>query len=114
MLKDTNVDYIVGYDVDLFFPLIDNICNWGIERNITEAGGASALSQLKKLREEVQEFEDATTHEEAKDAIGDILVVVIQMCRLRGYDLEECLEGAWNEIKDRKGTMVEGVFVKEI
>lgn len=30
-----------------------------------------------------------------------------------GTTLETCLEIAWNEIKDRKGKMVDGVFVKE-
>ena len=30
-----------------------------------------------------------------------------------GTTLEACLEIAWNEIKDRKGKMVDGVFVKE-
>ncbi len=30
-----------------------------------------------------------------------------------GSTLEECLELVWNEIKDRKGKMIDGVFVKE-
>ena len=30
-----------------------------------------------------------------------------------GTTLEACLELAWNEIKDRKGKMIDGVFVKE-
>jgi hypothetical protein len=30
-----------------------------------------------------------------------------------GLTLEECLAAAWEEIKDRKGQMVDGVFVKE-
>lgn len=29
------------------------------------------------------------------------------------FDLVECLEMAWNEIKDRKGLVVNGVFIKE-
>jgi hypothetical protein len=31
-----------------------------------------------------------------------------------GWTLEECLEAAWDEIKDRKGKMVNGEFVKEV
>jgi hypothetical protein len=27
--------------------------------------------------------------------------------------MEECLEVAYNDIKDRKGKMIDGVFVKE-
>jgi hypothetical protein len=30
-----------------------------------------------------------------------------------GWTLEECLEVAWNEIKDRKGEMINGEFVRE-
>lgn len=30
-----------------------------------------------------------------------------------GFTMLECLESAYNEIKDRKGRMVDGVFVKE-
>lgn len=115
MIEDHNLKRNVDAfsDKALFIHLADNIFKWGLDRNITAEGGATALSQLKKLREEVQEFEDATTHDEAKDAIGDIQVVLMQICRLRGYDLVDCLHGAWHEIKDRKGRMVEGVFVKE-
>lgn len=28
-------------------------------------------------------------------------------------DFDECVKAAWNEIKDRKGRMIDGVFVKE-
>ena len=30
-----------------------------------------------------------------------------------GFSLEECVAAAWDEIKDRKGRMVDGVFIKE-
>jgi hypothetical protein len=30
-----------------------------------------------------------------------------------GWTLEECLECAWDEIKDRQGKMVNGEFVRE-
>jgi NTP pyrophosphatase (non-canonical NTP hydrolase) len=51
---------------------------------------------------------------EKKDAVGDILVCLVNYCKLEGLDLTQCCESAWNEIKDRKGHMIEGgVFVKE-
>lgn len=31
----------------------------------------------------------------------------------QGYTLEQCAEHAYNDIKDRKGKMINGVFVKE-
>lgn len=42
-----------------FATLADNIFYWGIDRNITSEGGASALSQVQKLKEEVEELEQA-------------------------------------------------------
>lgn len=116
-LKDENLAFVAPVGEDEIYDFINNIdrvCVWGAERNITAEGGATALSQCKKMAEELQEFIDAKTPEEAQDAVGDMLVVLIQIARLRGIYLSDALEGAWNEIKDRKGKMVDGVFVKEV
>lgn len=99
-----------------FITLFDKIFSWGLDRNITADGGATALSQMKKLKEEVQELEDALiegSQEKIKDSFGDILVVLIQQSRLSGIPLEDSLQSAYDEIKDRKGKMIKGVFVKE-
>jgi len=48
-----------------------------------------------------------------KDDIGDMLVVMINLCERNKTTLEECLAVAYNDIKDRKGKMVDGIFVKE-
>lgn len=50
---------------------------------------------------------------EADDAIGDMVVVLTILSSQRGVSIETCIENAWQEIKDRKGRMVNGVFVKE-
>ena len=116
-LKDENLAYVMTVDggsLQKFLDQIDRICEWGSDRNITADGGATALSQTKKMAEELQEFIDAKTPEEAQDAIGDMFVVLVQMCRLRGILLDEAVDGAWNEIKNRKGRMENGIFVKEI
>lgn len=100
-----------------FCGLIYLCAQWGVDRNITRQGGATAFSQMKKLQEELTELRDALIVENDKkvvDGIGDMLVVLIQVCRLSGITLTEALEAAWNDIKDRKGKMVDGVFVKEV
>lgn len=99
------------------FSLVDNIQLWGIQRNITAAGGATALSQIQKLKKEVAELEAgliAGDDKEVKDGIGDCLVVLVQVARLYRTTWDECLERSWNDIKDRKGEMHCGIFVKQV
>jgi NTP pyrophosphatase (non-canonical NTP hydrolase) len=43
----------------------------------------------------------------------DILAKVSEIAFSQGYTLEFCLESAWNEIKDRKGKLIDGTFVKD-
>jgi NTP pyrophosphatase (non-canonical NTP hydrolase) len=50
-----------------------------------------------------------------KDGVGDVLVCLIIYCALRDIDLSQCLELAYEEIKDRTGTLLpNGTFVKDI
>ena len=88
---------------------------WAKERNLIE--GSTPSHQIDKLDEEVGELVEALGFEnrsEIIDAIGDIQVVLAVMCAQLGLDVDECREVAWNEIKDRRGKMVDGVFVKEV
>ena len=48
-----------------------------------------------------------------KDAIGDTLVTIIVLAHQLDLDVTECLSIAYEEIKNRKGKMVNGTFVKE-
>lgn len=101
--------------------LIRLINQWGVDRNITKEGGVSALKQVSKLLEEAGETVSALADEsegidatnDLRDAYGDMLVCIIQAVRLSGMTIQECLSAAYEEIKDRKGTMVNGKFVKE-
>jgi NTP pyrophosphatase (non-canonical NTP hydrolase) len=71
---------------------------------------------MSKLLEEVQELSDGLLRNDTAeicDAIGDIQVVLAVMCAQLGQDIDACREMAWEQIKDRKGKMVDGVFVKE-
>lgn len=118
MWKDKNCEYpseALGNSV-YFVQTIDEIFYWGVERNITAEGGATALSQVRKLKEEVEELEEAlmsTDKEEIEKEIGDVQTVVLNICRLGGFDLAKCLGKTYNKIRDRKGIMKDGVFVKE-
>ena len=93
--------------------LIDAVRNWAKERNID-----NPYRQLNKVTEELGEWaheicRDNFTTPEAKDACGDVLVTVIVLADICGFDPIECLEGAYHEISGRKGHTSEGMFIKD-
>jgi NTP pyrophosphatase (non-canonical NTP hydrolase) len=49
---------------------------------------------------------------EIVDAIGDIVVVLTNLAKLEGFDIENCVDSAYNEIANRTGVMHNGTFVK--
>lgn len=90
------------------------VLNWAEARGLIKM--TTAEKQCLKLVEEVGELADAVLKEDiAKtiDAIGDVLVVLTNLCAKLDIDLSTCYSAAYNEIKDRKGTMKNGTFVKE-
>ena len=42
-----------------------------------------------------------------------MLVVMLNITERNNVSITECLERAWDDIKDRKGKMIDGVFVKD-
>ena len=88
---------------------------WGEKRGIVQ--NSTAAAQAIKTQEELDELIDAIRNNDRAamaDAYGDILVTLIMGCACADLDLVTCFEGAYNEIKDRKGYMnAEGIFVKE-
>jgi uncharacterized protein YabN with tetrapyrrole methylase and pyrophosphatase domain len=91
------------------------IIQWAKDRMIIP--NATPVSQTLKAVSEMGELADAINKKDldaTKDAIGDVVVCLINLCALLDIKLEQCLDGAYNEIKDRKGTLLDsGVFVKE-
>ena len=88
------------------------VLEWHYERNLVH--GSTDLAQFTKLEEEVAELKasiDARTS--PVDDIGDILVVLINIAVRNQLSLSDCLSHAYEEIRYRKGKMVDGVFVKE-
>ena len=93
--------------------ITDKIREWSIARNLHTA---DPTKQALKLGEEFGElFEGLAKGNEnlTKDALGDMYVVMTIMAQQLGFTIEECIEIAYDEIKDRRGKMIDGVFVKE-
>lgn len=92
--------------------LIEQVKQWHHDRNLIE--GSTDKAQMGKLYEEVKELNESVYYNKSPiDDIGDIMVVLINIAERNGLTLEQCLAHAYDEIKDRKGKMVDGVFVKE-
>jgi|TARA_R110001592_G_scaffold77955_5_gene234264 NTP pyrophosphatase (non-canonical NTP hydrolase) len=92
--------------------IIEKIEDWHHARNLID--GATDKDQLAKLIQEVGELSDNICKEQdVADDIGDIMVVLINIAVRNGLSMEHCLEVAYNDIKDRKGRMVDGIFIKE-
>lgn len=93
---------------------IMNVVQWAADRNILE--GSTRKDQMVKLVEEIGELAAGIAKGKGdivKDSIGDALVVLTILAEQSGTSIVECLDLAWNEIKDRKGKMVDGIFIKE-
>jgi NTP pyrophosphatase (non-canonical NTP hydrolase) len=98
-----------------FQEVQQKVLAWATDRQIIPNSNPTA--QLMKTVSELGELADATLKgipDEIEDGVGDVLVTLILYCALSGIDPVQCLEGAYNTIKDRKGTLTpEGIFVKE-
>ena len=112
------------------------VIEWGGNKGILES--STPLRQLDKTQEELDETREAleklndfsyqrdlmedlgmpTSNEEdilseVKDGIGDMLVTIVLLAKMVGFDTTECLRVAYDVIKSRTGKMVDGQFVKE-
>lgn len=89
------------------------IREWAEERGIYQKGDVK--TQYIKLQEEAGELAKAILKEDQEeiiDALGDCVVVLVNLSELCGYRLEDCIDSAYNVIKNRAGKMENGTFKK--
>ena len=92
--------------------LVKKVAQWHHDRNLIE--GATDKDQFCKLIQEAGELSDNICKgKDMSDDIGDMIVVLSNIAERNNLTLKECLEKAWDDIKDRKGKMVDGIFIKE-
>ena len=91
------------------------ILRWSEARKIIP--NSTPFAQSMKAVEEINELVDAlrdNKREDAIDAVGDTIVCLVNVCALLDVNLVDCMEAAYQQIKDRRGYMnAEGIFVKE-
>ena len=91
----------------------DLIRQWADERGIYRNGDSK--TQYIKLQEESGELARAilkNNKPELIDAIGDMIVVLTNLAALEGLKVEDCVTSAYDVIKSRQGSMINGTFVK--
>jgi len=92
----------------------DLIRVWAKEKGIYDKGDSK--TQYVKLMEEAGELAKALLKDdrpEIIDAIGDMVVVLTNLAKLENLLIEDCVVSAYDVIKNRKGKMIGGTFVKE-
>jgi hypothetical protein len=92
-----------------------NVIHWGEKRGIVQ--NSNPMAQAIKSHEELGELMTAIQRGDRAamaDGYGDLLVTIILGCATADLDVCECLAGAYNEIKNRRGYLDEqGIFHKE-
>ena len=92
-----------------------NVILWGTKRGIIQ--NSTPFAQANKTQEELNELFEAIAKgnkADMADAYGDILVTLVMGAAIADLDLQSCFELAYQEIKDRKGSLnAAGLWVKE-
>ena len=91
------------------------IIQWAEARKIIP--NSNPETQLLKAMSELGELADATIKKDRDaivDAVGDVMVCLVNYCALQDLNLVDCMEVAYDQIKNRKGTLLpNGLFVKD-
>lgn len=84
---------------------------WHVDRNLID--GSTDKDQTLKLLQELGELADHVCKgKDIRDDLGDMMVVMINIMKRNKLTIDDCLAVAWDDIKDRKGQMIDGIFVK--
>ncbi|AUR91939.1 hypothetical protein NVP1167O_43 [Vibrio phage 1.167.O._10N.261.51.F2] len=97
---------------DMLDYKLELIADWHHARGLVD--GATDATQFVKLMEEVGELAgNLARSKDIRDDIGDIIVVLVNILERNGLTLKECVDVAYEDIKDRKGKCINGCYVKE-
>lgn len=97
-----------------FKELEANVIDWAKDKNLITKN--NSYKQYAKVLEETQEILVALNNDnkdELIDAIGDTLVTLIILSKQNNLNIVDCLQSAYNVIKDRTGKTVNGTFIKD-
>jgi NTP pyrophosphatase (non-canonical NTP hydrolase) len=92
----------------------ESIRQWARDRDLIE--GSTPAHQLCKLIEEIGELAEGISKKRldaVADGIGDSAMVLTILAAQHGMEIEQCIDLAWQQIRWRRGRMMDGIFVKE-
>ena len=124
---ETQINYM-GKSNDNMETLIRNVEYWAQEKEIDDYENWE--KQFMKFQEEAIELhKEMVLHDgrlkderidmyiydnkDMKLEMGDVLVTLIVLAKQQDIELSDCLNLAWNKIKNRRGKTIDGQFVKE-
>jgi len=91
------------------------IIQWSEARKIIP--NSNPETQLLKAMSELGELADATIKKDKDgivDGVGDVMVCMVNYCALQDINLVDCMQVAYDAIKNRRGTLLpNGLFVKD-
>lgn len=97
----------------LMNKLVKNVKDWARERGLDKA---DPRDQMLKVVEEAGEVAGALARndvESARTEIGDNVVTLIILAMQMNMDIHECLNAAYDKIKNRKGKTINGIYIKD-
>lgn len=94
------------------YSTVKNIKKWGAERGITDGDPSRQLNKLTEELGELAEGFNKKVPKQVEDSLGDMFVVMTLFAEQNGLNIVDCIQSAYETIKDREGKTVDGVFVK--
>lgn len=95
------------------YSTVKNIKQWGEDRGITDGDPSRQLNKLTEELGELAEGFNKGNKEQVEDSLGDMFVVITLFAEQNGLNIIDCIELAYDTIKDREGKNVDGIFVKK-
>lgn len=93
--------------------LVKAVEQWSIDKSLHNG---NSFTQFAKSSEEMGEVAAALCRDNTdalRDGIGDVVVTLVILAQQNNMTLQECLEQAYGEIKNRTGVMSkDGSFIK--
>jgi NTP pyrophosphatase (non-canonical NTP hydrolase) len=92
--------------------LVELVEKWAKNKGLDKADPSKQMLKVVEETGEVAAALARNDQDDLRDGIGDVVVTLIILALQSDMDIYECLNVAYDEIKDRTGKMVNGVFVK--